>query len=165
MRVQTFRATALFLSVALGGSAFAEELQMWERSGGNAPMVDALVAAWNEKNPERKVVLTYVPHTEMVPKLAQAIASGEVPDLMGLDLNYGPQFTSGGQLEEITDYFKVVLTLATANPDHIKLATWEERLSGVPLYADAAALFWNKDMFVKAGLETGQVASFAGATS
>lgn len=74
--------------------AIAEDLVMWERTGGNAGIVDALVAAWNEKNPDRKIVLTYIPHTEMVPKLAQAIASGDVPDLMGLDLIYGPQFES-----------------------------------------------------------------------
>ena len=31
---------------------------MWERSGGNAGMVDELVRAWNEANPGRKIVLT-----------------------------------------------------------------------------------------------------------
>jgi multiple sugar transport system substrate-binding protein len=153
MRTTTLRATALLISVALGGNASAQDLQMWERSGGNAPMVDALVAAWNEKNPDRKIVLTYIPHTEMVPKLAQAIASGEVPDLMGLDLIYGPQFTSAGQLEDITDYFKDDPTIATASPGHLQVATWEDRLYGVPLYADVSALFWNKDLFVKAGLD------------
>ena len=35
---------------------------MWERSGGNAGVVDRLVAMWNEKNPDRKIVLTYI-HT------------------------------------------------------------------------------------------------------
>ena len=39
----------------------------------------------------------------MVPQLARGIASGDVPDLMGLDLIYGPQFTAAGQLEDITD--------------------------------------------------------------
>ena len=87
------------------GVAAQEPLEMWERSGGNAPMVDELVRAWNEANPDRPIDLTYIEHAEMVPKLAQAIASGEVPDLMGLDLIYGPQFTSAGQLEDITDYF------------------------------------------------------------
>ena len=51
---------------------------MWERSGGNAGMVDALVAAWNAEFPDCKIVLTYIPHTEMVSKIAQGIASGEV---------------------------------------------------------------------------------------
>jgi multiple sugar transport system substrate-binding protein len=65
-------------------------LTMWERSGGNKQMVDMLVAAWNKKNPECKIKLTYIPHTEMVGKIAQGIASGEVPDLMGMDLIYAP---------------------------------------------------------------------------
>lgn len=133
--------------------AFAEDLQMWERSGGNKPMVDELVRAWNEKNPDRKIVLTYIPHAEMVPKIAQAIASGEVPDLMGMDLIYGPQFEAAGQLEDITDYFKDDPTLITASPGHIQVSTYEDRLYGVPLYADVSVLFWNKDLFKKAGLD------------
>lgn len=141
------------LLTAFTAAASAQDLVMWERSGGNAGMVDALVAAWNEKNPDRKINLTYIPHTEMVPKLAQAIASGEVPDLMGLDLIYGPQFASAGQLEDITDHFKDDPTIATASPGHIKVATYDGRLYGVPLYADVSALFWNKDLFEKAGLD------------
>ena len=62
-----------------------------------------LIAMWNEKNPERKINLTYIPHAEMVAKLAQAIASGDVPDLMGMDLIYAPQFEKAGQLEDLTD--------------------------------------------------------------
>ena len=92
--------------VATSSPAAAQDLQMWERSGGNAGMVDRLVAMWNEKNPDRKIVLTYIPHAEMVAKLAQAIASGEVPDLMGIDLIYAPQFEAAGQLVDITDNFK-----------------------------------------------------------
>ena len=46
-------------------------MQMWERSGGNAGMVDILVCAWNEANPDRAINLTYIVHTEMVPKIAQ----------------------------------------------------------------------------------------------
>jgi len=138
------------------GTGTTGELTMWERSGGNAPMVDALVAAWNEANPDRAINLTYIPHTEMVPKLAQAIASGDVPDLMGLDLIYGPQFASAGQLEDITSYFDGDPTLTTASPGHIQVATWEDRLYGVPLYADVSALFWNKDLFRAAGLDPEQ---------
>jgi multiple sugar transport system substrate-binding protein len=78
--------SALYL-LSASVPAWAADLQMWERSGGNKGIVDALVARWNEQNPDRKIVLTYIPHSEMVPKLAQAIASGEVPDLMGLDLS------------------------------------------------------------------------------
>ncbi len=142
---------AMLVSVAL--PAMADDLQMWERSGGNAGVVDRLVAMWNEKNPERKIALTYIPHAEMVAKLAQAIASGEVPDLMGLDLIYGPQFEAAGQLVDITDHFKDDPSLKTASPGHMAVGTYDGRLYGVPLYADVSALFYNKDLFEKAGLD------------
>jgi multiple sugar transport system substrate-binding protein len=133
--------------------AGAEDLVMWERSGGNAGMVDRLVEMWNEANPDRKINLTYIPHAEMVAKLAQAIASGDVPDLMGLDLIYGPQFASAGQLIDITDQFEGDPTLKTASPGHMMVGTYDGRLYGVPLYADVSALFYNKDLFRQAGLD------------
>jgi multiple sugar transport system substrate-binding protein len=129
------------------------ELTMWERSGGNKDMVDMLVAAWNAKNPDCKIKLTYIPHTEMVGKIAQGIASGEVPDLMGMDLIYAPQFEKAQQLVDLTDQIKDWPELKTASKGHMTVATYEDRLYGVPLYADVSALFYNKDLFEKAGLD------------
>jgi multiple sugar transport system substrate-binding protein len=148
--------TALALAALITGlplAASAQDLQMWERTGGNAQMVDKLVEMWNAANPNRKIVLTYIEHSEMVPKLAQAIASGEVPDLMGLDLIYGQQFEAAGQLEDITSYFEGDPTLATASPGHIQVSTFDGKLYGVPLYADVSVLFWNKTLFAAAGLD------------
>ena len=110
--------------IASSAPAVAKDLVMWERSGGNAKMVDTLVAMWNEKNPDRKINLTYIPHAEMVAKLAQAIASGEVPDLMGMDLIYAPQFEKAGQLVDITDKIKDWPELKTASPGHMTVATY-----------------------------------------
>jgi multiple sugar transport system substrate-binding protein len=135
------------------GSGTAGALEMWERSGGNMGMVQELVRAWNEANPDRPINITEVLHTEMVPKLAQAVASGEVPDLVGLDLIYGPQFSSAGSLVDITDAFADDPTLETASAGHIEVASWEDRLYGVPLYADVSVLFWNKDLYRAAGLD------------
>ncbi|MEV0718130.1 sugar ABC transporter substrate-binding protein [Asanoa sp. NPDC050611] len=133
--------------------ASSGDLTMWERSGGNKQMVDLLVEAWNKKNPDCKINLTYIPHTEMVGKIAQGIASGEVPDLMGMDLIYAPQFEKAQQLVDLTDRIKSWPELATASKGHMTVATFEERLYGVPLYADVSALFYNKDLFARAGLD------------
>ena len=54
-------------------------MQMWERSGGNKGMVDILVCAWNAANPTKPINLSYIVHTEMVAKIAQGVASGDVP--------------------------------------------------------------------------------------
>src|SRR5690349_4871968 len=59
-------------------------MEMWERSGGNKGMVDLLVCGWNEANPDKPINLSYIPHTEMVDKIARGIATGDVPDLMGM---------------------------------------------------------------------------------
>jgi multiple sugar transport system substrate-binding protein len=133
--------------------ATSGELEMWERSGGNKQMVDMLVEAWNTKNPTCKINLTYIPHTEMVGKIAQGIASGDVPDLMGMDLIYAPQFEKAQQLVDITDRIKTWPELTTASKGHMTVATYEDRLFGVPLYADVSALFYNKDLFTRAGLD------------
>jgi multiple sugar transport system substrate-binding protein len=140
-------------SEATAGCAQSGDLTMWERSGGNAGMVDALVAAWNEAYPDCKIVLTYIPHTEMVSKIAQGIASGEVPDLMGMDLIYAPQFEDADQLVDITDQIGGIPELKTASPGHLTVATYKDRLYGVPLYADVSALFYNKTLFEQAGLD------------
>jgi len=129
------------------------ELSMWERSGGNKQMVDMLVEAWNTKNPDCKIKLTYIPHTEMVAKIAQGIASGDVPDLMGMDLIYAPQFEKAGQLVDLTGRIKDWSELKTASKGHMTVATYEQKLYGVPLYADVSALFYNKDLFARAGLD------------
>jgi multiple sugar transport system substrate-binding protein len=135
------------------GTCDGGPMEMWERSGGNAPMVDALVAAWNQVYPDCQISLTYIEHAEMVPQLARAIASGDVPDLMGLDLIYGPQFTSAGQLEDITDLIGDDPLVANITEGHRAVATYEDRLYGVPLYADVSLLFWNKGLFEQAGLD------------
>src|SRR4029077_9818436 len=70
---------AAFGFLAAASPTYAADLVMWERSGGNKDMVDRLVEMWNAKFPDRHINLTYIPHAEMVAKLAQAIASGDVP--------------------------------------------------------------------------------------
>src|SRR5215211_128333 len=140
-------------SQATTACASSGELTMWERSGGNKQMVDMLVAAWNKKNPNCKVKLTYIPHTEMVGKIAQGIASGEVPDLMGMDLIYAPQFEDAQQLVDLTDRIGAWPEIKTASKGHMTVATYKDRVYGVPLYADVLALFYNKDLFKRAGLD------------
>jgi multiple sugar transport system substrate-binding protein len=128
-------------------------MQMWERSGGNKGMVDQLVCDWNLANAAKPINLSYIPHAEMVGKIAQGIASGDVPDLMGMDLIYAPQFENAGQLVDLTDKISAWPELKTASPGHMTVATFNDRLYGVPLYADVSALFYNKDLFRQAGLD------------
>jgi multiple sugar transport system substrate-binding protein len=141
-------------ATACAQSTDPNAMQMWERSGGNKGMVDILVCAWNAANPAKPINLSYIVHTDMVAKIAQGIASGDVPDLMGMDLIYAPQFENADQLVDITDQTKDWPELGDVSPGHKNVATFNDRLFGVPLYADVSALFYNKDLFTKAGLDS-----------
>src|SRR5689334_3647372 len=125
--------TEVEVAAACAQSTAPGVMQAWERSGGNKQKVDLLVCAWNTAQPSRPINLTYITHDQMVPKIAQAIASGDTPDLMGMDLIYAPQFASAGQLEDVTDLIGNDPAVATASPGHISVATWKNRLYGVPL--------------------------------
>src|SRR3954451_7499132 len=138
---------------ACAQSADPNAMQMWERSGGNKGMVDILVCAWNAANTSKPINLSYIVHTDMVAKIAQGVATGDVPDLMGMDLIYAPQFENANQLVDITDQTKDWPEIQDVSPGHKTVATFNNRLFGVPLYADVSALFYNKDLFTKAGLD------------
>ena len=145
--------TAPDVAAACAQTNASGALQMWERTGGNKQMVDLLACSWNAANPSRPINLTYIEHDAMVPKLAQAIASNQAPDLLGMDLIYGPQFETAGQLYDVTDMIGNDPSLATASPGHMKVSTYQDRVYGVPLYADVSVLFWNKGLFRQAGLD------------
>ena len=70
-----------------------------------------------------------------------------------MDLIYAPQFENAGQLVDITDQTKDWAEIKDVSPGHKTVATFKDRLYGVPLYADVSALFYNKDLFTKAGLD------------
>src|SRR5262245_29232385 len=53
------------------GTCDGGPMEMWERTGGNKQMVDALVAAWNQVYPDCQITLTYIDHAQMVPQLAR----------------------------------------------------------------------------------------------
>jgi multiple sugar transport system substrate-binding protein len=72
---------------------------------------------------------------------------------MGMDLIYAPQFEKAQQLVDLTDRISSWPELKTASKGHMTVATFENRLYGVPLYADVSALFYNKDLFKRAGLD------------
>src|SRR5512132_3072378 len=145
--------TAAQAPAATTGCASSGQPPMRERSGSNTQMVDMLVAPWNKKNPNCKIKLTYIPPTEMVGKIAQGIASAAVTDLVGPDLIYSPQFEKAQQLVDLTDRISSWPELKTASKGHMTVATFENRLYGVPLYADVSALFYNKELFKRAGLD------------
>lgn len=147
-RIMTSTALATLL---FAGSASAETVQMWVRSGiGDA--FKETVKAYNGSH-EDKVELTEVPFSELVQKYAIAIAGGQAPDALSLDLIYTPAFAAAGQLEDLTDWAKSLPYFNSLSPSHVKLGTYEDHIYGLPLSVETSIFAWNKDLYRKAGLD------------
>ncbi len=143
-------ATAL-ISVFGMQAASAETINMWVRSGIGDSFKE-VVKAYNAAN-EDKVELTEVPFAELVQKYATAIAGGQAPDALSLDLIYTPAFAAAGQLEDMTDWAKTLPYFNSLSPSHVKLGTYEEKIYGLPLSVETSIFAWNKDLYKQAGLD------------
>ncbi|ASP75677.1 sugar ABC transporter substrate-binding protein (plasmid) [Sinorhizobium meliloti] len=143
-------ATAL-ISASMISAASAETISMWVRSGIGDSFKE-VVEAYNAGH-ENKVELTEVPFAELVQKYATAIAGGQAPDALSLDLIYTPAFAAAGQLEDLTDWSKALPYFNSLSPSHVKLGTYEDKIYGLPLTVETSIFAWNKDLYKKAGLD------------
>jgi multiple sugar transport system substrate-binding protein len=143
-------ATAL-VSALMVTSASAETVTMWVRSGIGDSFKE-VVKAYNAKGGDT-VEMTEVPFAELVQKYATAIAGGQAPDALSLDLIYNPAFAAAGQLEDLSDWAKALPYFNSLSPSHVKLGTYDGKVYGMPLSVETSIFAWNKDLYKQAGLD------------
>lgn len=144
-------ATAL-LSLCMTSFASAETITVWVRSGSGGGAFQAVIDAFNAKNTD-KVALTEIPTDQMVQKYATAIAGGQAPDAISLDLIYTPSFAAAGQLEDMTSFAKSLSYFNSLAPAHVKQGTYDGKVYGLPLLVETSVFAWNKGLYKQAGLD------------
>lgn len=148
---KTTGALAATLLLATTALASAEEASLWVRTS-SAAVLQGLADRYNASHPD-KITVTSITAEQMVPKLGAALAGGTPPDGAVLDLIYLPTFAAADSLEDITDFVKSRPYAAAMSPSHIRLATYEDKVFGVPALPDASIIAYNTDLFSKAGLD------------
>ena len=144
-------ATGIATLCLVSTASAAEKIEMWVRTGiGDA--FKKVVEAYNASH-ENQVVTTEVPFGELVQKYATAIAGGQAPDALSMDLIYNPAFAAAGQLEDLTDWAKSLPYFNSLSPSHVKLGTYQDKIYGLPLSVETSVFAWNKDLYKKAGLD------------
>lgn len=142
----------LFFAVSIVTPAFAgQTATLWIRSDGSTfmpPMVERFNATH-----ENRIKLELVLPQEIVRKFGTSFAAGEAPDAISLDLIYHPQFTAADLCEDLTDYAKSLPYFENLSKSHIRLASRDGRIYGLPYAADVSFMFYNKDLFRLAGLD------------
>ena len=137
-------------SGSTGGSSKVT-ITFWSRDS-DAALVQPLVAAYNTSH-KNQVKLTLIPANSFVTKFGSAVASGDVPDLVATDLVYTPSFASQNQLTDITTLAKALPFFDKLSPSHVRLATYQGKIYGLPFSAEGSFMLYNKDLFTKAGLD------------
>ncbi|MEK3890769.1 ABC transporter substrate-binding protein [Bacillus sp. FSL K6-3431] len=138
------------------GDSDKTSITIWHpMTGVQGEGIEAVTKYFEDKNPDIKVNLVYTPgHSDENKKLTAAIAGGEAPDVVWFDRFKIAQFANQEAFTDLTDM---------ADRDGVKKedfyadawdeASYKERLFGIPTTADTRMLFYNKDIFKKAGLD------------
>ena len=127
-------------------------LAIWSRAGDVGEFTQYLVEQWNATH-DGQIAVTIIPNDQYITKVSTAAAAGELPDLLGVDLIYMPDFNSAGLMVDITDRVEALEFADALAPAHMEMGEWEGAYYSVPLSIDTSSLVYNKDLFEQAGLD------------
>ncbi|AMM19146.1 sugar ABC transporter substrate-binding protein [Frondihabitans sp. PAMC 28766] len=98
-----------------------------------------------------KVSSTHVPGAGLISKVLQQASSKTLPDVLMLDNPDVQQIAQSGALSPLSDYG---ITGKGFAPGVVKAGTYDGKLYGLAPAVNSIALFYNTDMFAKAGITT-----------
>lgn len=126
-------------------------LTMWTRAA-TKTQSKALVKEYN-KTHENTVELTVIPTDDYQAKVGAAAGAKNLPDLLASDVVFMPNYVSSGLFADVTERIDALPYAHKLAPSHIKAGTWEGRKYAVPHTLDLSVLFYNKELYRKAGLD------------
>ncbi|MBI3323037.1 MAG: extracellular solute-binding protein [Candidatus Omnitrophica bacterium] len=122
-------------------------LEFWELSVGEE-LMRSLLDKFEKQNPGVRVRFQQLSWDFGLDKIITAIAAGNPPDLVELGTDWVPQFSSSGVLHDITD------EVAPYKGEFLLWdpVTYRGRVYGIPWLAGTRVLFYNRELFARAGL-------------
>ena len=147
-------------SVAGGGGAEQYtgpnvELAYWNGlTGGDGPVMQKLVDAFNKEHPNIKVKQTRIIWVEYFQKLPAAVSNGKAPDV-GIMHNDDLATNAARQVIQPLDDVAAALKLSEADfaPIAWNGGLYKDKRYGIPLDIHPAGLYYNQTVMEKAGLD------------
>lgn len=124
-----------------------------EYSPKTKPFWEKQVASFEAANPGVKVNLEVVGWQAMHDTTAQRIAANTMPDLVNTATIWLPEWVEAGGIQPLTDAMispKLVADIVPALLE--KGASYNGQRWGLPIAAAARLMYYNKDLFAKAGI-------------
>ncbi|GII76797.1 ABC transporter substrate-binding protein [Sphaerisporangium rufum] len=130
-------------------------LKFWNGfTGPDRKAVEGIVEKYNSSQNKAKIEMSIMPWDVFFNKLLPSLGSGTGPDIAAMDTVQIPQYAARNVFQPLDDVY------GTGNLDPnvlVKSAadatTFQGKKYGVPMNFTTLKLYWNKDMFKKAGLD------------
>jgi multiple sugar transport system substrate-binding protein len=117
------------------------------------PAIESLVAAFQKENPNIQIQIMVVPWGEYWTKLQASVAGGQAFDTFWMNGPYFPIYASQGVLKEMgPDFKKAGIDMSKYSKSLSDMYTYKNKIYGLPKDYDTIGLFYNKDLFDKAGV-------------
>lgn len=116
------------------------------------PIIDKIVADFNESQDEIEVKHTFSPWGDIWTKELAAIAAGDPPDVVINDINATAIRAQEQQAMNLSEFYDESFS-EQFYPELWNATLYEDESYGIPFNTDTRVLFYNKDAFEEAGLD------------
>lgn len=133
------------------------EIEFWSfwGSGPRSEAVNKIITDFNEKQDDIVVKHVYQPWGDIWTKSLASVAAGNPPDVIIQDINSVRQRADAEQAVNLQPFIDKEDEEIESRfyPQLLDAATYEDEVYGLPFNTDTQVLFYNKDLFEKAGLD------------
>jgi sn-glycerol 3-phosphate transport system substrate-binding protein len=154
MKLKNSLAVALFFLVAASASARKTEIRFWHILGYHVkPLIEEMVDEYNRAHPDVSVKSDFQGYFEDAQvKMLAAAVTGQLPEVAQVPVEFLQQYIENGLIAPIDG--DIPDELRNDVPDKLwQLAAREGRIYGVPFCTLTDVFVYNKNAFVKAGLD------------
>lgn len=124
---------------------------LWDQN--QVPAMKQIIAEFEKKNPNITVTIADTPYDSYYTKLRTAATSGQAPDVFWILMDSLKQYADGGVLMPLNDKIKSAgVSMSNYYPATAQGFTYKGEVYGLPKDFNAFGVFYNKDLFKKAGV-------------
>ncbi|OHV77061.1 sugar ABC transporter substrate-binding protein [Rhizobium sp. LCM 4573] len=157
MRAALTGIAASALTLLMTTSVLATDLRMtvWTGSEAHLKMLNGIAESFKAKHPDVNVKFETVPVNDYTQKLTFQVAGGNPPDIAWMMEDAAPAFENANLLMDLGPTLKAAEGYDFADFSQPAMGLWQkgETVYGIPFSTSPFMIYYNKDMFDKAGLE------------
>lgn len=134
------------------GKTVVEFWHYWD--GKNAETIEEFATIYNRRTPGVEIRPVFVPTGELLSKMEMTAASGNPPAMAIADIAWMGRLLRSGELLPLNAYIEQYdLDIADFYSSVLEYSQYDGQTLALPITTNNLALFYNKDLFVAAGLD------------